>query len=122
MEVVTVVNRTSKELIGTWDGKPNRIPAHGKSALPLVVAEAMKRQNVLMGSEDPFTGNMQYLVGIVEQGDPIDEIEQTPAITRMNRKPLGKNEEVIPGVNGIYSVRDVAARLPLDSSFVPPDR
>ncbi len=119
-EIVTVVNRTSKPVNGTWDGKPNTIKAHGKAAFPISVAEAFKRQNVVMGSEDPYTGSMEYLVGIEEQGDDLSPIEQTVKITRMNRAPLKKNEEVVKGENGIYSVRDVAQSLPLDSAFVKP--
>jgi hypothetical protein len=108
MEIVTVYNRTSKPVTGLWDGKPRVIPPHGKQAFPEVVAEAIKRQNVVMGSEDPFTGEMQYLVAILEFGDPQDDIEQTNSITRMNRAPLGKDEEVVKGQNGLYSRRDLA--------------
>lgn len=122
MEIVTVVNRTSKVVSGIWDGKPYNIKPNGKVALPIIVAEAIKRQNVLMGSEDPYTGEMQYLVGIEESGDPTDPVEQTRVITRMNRGPLGKNEEVIKGDNGIYSVRDVAGHLPLGPGFRNPNQ
>jgi hypothetical protein len=73
-----------------------------------------------MGSEDPFTGEMLYLVGIEEQGDPVTPIEQTKSITRMNRVPLGKDEIIVKGENGIYSVRDVAQNLPANSAFVKP--
>jgi hypothetical protein len=117
MEVVILVNRTSKQVEGMWDGKPYKIKSHGKEALPLIVAEAIKRQNVVMGSEDPFTGAMEYLVGIEEQGDDCSPIEQSKSITRMNRKAMGRNEEVVKGENGIYSVRDVAQSLPLSTSF-----
>lgn len=109
MDVVTLVNRSSKDVQGKWDGRPYIVKAHAKVALPTIVAEAIKRQNVVMGSEDPFTGDMEYLVAIVEQGDPETPIEQTPAITRMNRVPLGKNEEVVKGDNGLYSTRQLAS-------------
>lgn len=108
MEIVTVVNRTTKDVKGTWDGKPYVIKAKGRAAYPVIVAEAFKRQNVVMGSEDPYTGEMLYLVGIEEQGDPTGPIEQTNSITRMNRAPLGKNEEVVKGQTGLYSIRDLA--------------
>lgn len=116
MEVVTIVNRSSKDVKGTWDGKPYVIKAKGRAAFPEIVADAIRRQNVVMGSEDPYTGEMKYLVGIEEHGDPTDPIEQTQVITRMDRKPLGKNEEVVKGNNGIYSVRDVAQSLPSDAN------
>jgi hypothetical protein len=108
MEIVTVVNRSSKPVKGTWDGKPYVIQPKGRSALPVIVAEAIKRQNVVMGSEDPYSGEMTYLVGIEEQGDPTSPIEQTNSVTRMNRAPLGKNEEIVKGHNGLYSARDLA--------------
>lgn len=111
MEVVTVVNRTSKIVKGTWDGRPRDIQPHGRIALPLLAAEAFKRQNVVMGSEDPSDGSMLYLVGIEEHGDDISPIEQTNAITRMNRKALGFDEEVVKGKTGLYSGRDVQTNL-----------
>ena len=120
MELCTVVNRTSKSLSGKWDGKPYTLAPFSREAYPILVAEAFKRQNVIMGSEDPYTGEMKYLVGIEEQGDPIDPIEQTNVITRMNRAMMGKNEEVVKGDNGIYSVRDVAQSLPLSTQFEKP--
>lgn len=109
MELVTVVNRTSKTVQGTWDGKPYLIAAHDRVALPIVVAEAIKRQNVVMGSEDPYTGEMEYLVAVVEQNDPQDPIEQTRVITRMNRAPIAKPDETtMEGRTGLYSLRDLA--------------
>lgn len=109
MDVVTLVNRSSKDVQGKWDGRPYIVNAHAKVALPVIVAEAIKRQNVVMGSEDPFTGDMEYLVAIVEQGDPETPIEQTPAITRMNRAAIAKPDEVtMAGRTGLYSTRDLA--------------
>lgn len=108
MELVTVVNRSSKVVNGKWDGRPYAIAANGKVALPVIVAEAIKRQNAVMGSEDPYSGDMEYLIAIVEQGDDQSPIEQTQVITRMNRKAMGKNDEVIKGDNGLYSTRQLA--------------
>lgn len=103
------MNRTSKPVTGVWDGKPNVIPAGGRVALPLVVAEAIKRQNVVMGSEDPYSGEMQYLVGVVEHNDDLSPIEQTRSITRMNRRGIEKPDEVVvEGRTGLYSTRDLA--------------
>jgi len=122
MDFQTVVNRTTKELVVTWDGKRTKLPPSSKQALPIIVAEAAKRQNPLMGSLDPFTGICQYLVGIEEQGDDCSPIEQTNAIEVMNRSKMKNSRptEVVPGDNGIYSVRDIAQSLPLDSTFVKP--
>ncbi len=106
MDVVTVVNRSSKPVDATWDGRPYQIPANGKVALPVIVAEAAKRQNVIMGSEDPYTGTMEYLVGIVEQGDDITPIEQSHSITRMNRKEFAGTEQVVKSRGGMYTPAD----------------
>ncbi len=106
MELLTVVNRSSKDITGVWDGKPNVIKANSKGAFPATVAEAMKRQNVVMGSEDPYTGEMEYLVGIVEQGDDVSPIEQTQSVTRMNRKQFSATEQVVQSRGGLYTQAD----------------
>ncbi len=108
-EIVTVLNRTSQPVQGTWDGKPYIIKANAKVSLPIIIADAIKRQNVVMGSEDPYTGEMDYLVAVIEHNDPQDPIEQTKSITRMNRKPIAKPDETtMEGRTGLYSLRDLA--------------
>lgn len=123
MEIVTVVNRTSKTLKGTWDGRHYDIPP-GESAHPLVTAEAFRRQNIKMGSENPLTGEITYLISIKEHGHPCDPLEQaTAAVERWDRSKLSglkQNVDVVPGDNGIYSARDVQRSLPADSNFVKP--
>ena len=118
-QLVTLVNRTSKPLQGTWDGFHTQI-APGKHSFPVFQAEAYRRQNPIMGSEDPRTGEMQYLVGIEEQGDDCTPIEQSKAIERWDRSLMSQSKptEVVPGVTGIYSARDVAQTLPSDTNFV----
>lgn len=112
MELVTVVNRSSKPVRGTWDGKPEIIAPHAKSALPIIVAEAIKDQNVIMGSEDPITGDMQYLVGIVEYGDDISNTEQSNAVTRMNRSARVGMEDVVKAQFPLRSRNEVAQTIP----------
>lgn len=80
---VTLVNRTSKPLFGCWNGKryeikpgPNQYPSH--------MAEKFRDQFPVMGSEDPYTLEKQYLLGIVELQEPIDPIEQTDSPTLQN--------------------------------------
>lgn len=121
MELVTVVNRTSRNLEGVWDGKHYTIPP-GASAFPIVQAEAFKRQNPVMGSEDPRLGVLTYLIGIVEDRDDCSPLEQTDAIERWDRSKLAgaRPTEVVPGDNGLYSVRQLGGTLPSDSTFVKP--
>lgn len=97
-EFVTVVNRTSKVLHGTWDGKPYDI-APGENHLPRIVAIAARYQNPIMGKGTPLEDwsiKSEYLLGIVEDGDPIDPIEQTAAPQRWDSNLVnGPNVEVV---------------------------
>lgn len=118
MQVVTIVNRTSKDLEGIWDGRHYTIPV-GKSSYPVVQAEAFKRQNPVMGSEDPRTLQVDYLIGIEDYKDPCDPIEQSNSVERWDRKQLGpqaQNVDVVAGRTGVYSARDVSTVLPALSS------
>ena len=126
-ETVTVVNRTSKVLLGVWDGRHNDIPL-GESKWTKLEAEAFKRQNPLMGSGDPrdteagMTGKMQYLIGIKENRDPITPVEQTNAVERWDRNRMygARPSEVVPGDNGLYSGRAASSiALPSNTTFAP---
>jgi hypothetical protein len=123
MDLVTVVNRSKKPLEAVWDGKRYALPP-GKSAHPAVVAEAAKRQNPIMGSEDPYSGEMQYLIGIEEYGDPCDPAEQTSEIELMSRRKLhgARQIEVVPGTSGLFSVRDVASKISNDTGNIGFDK
>lgn len=115
--LVTLVNRSSKTLTGTWDGRQyDLIP--GRHAFPAHIALKFKLQNPVMGSEDRFANHTDYLLGIVEEGDPITPIEQTDAIERWTRTEQEMQRvEVIPGKTGVYSGRDVASSLPNATNF-----
>lgn len=117
MEFVTAINRSSKPLWATWDGKKYQVKP-GKNAYPRIVAEAAKRQNPIMGSEDPYSGEMRYLIGIEEDGDDCSPAEQSTEITRRALRDQGE-VEVVKGKNGLYA-NEVRSTLPLDSSFVKP--
>lgn len=123
MEFLTVVNRTARPLSCTWDGRTYIIQP-GKSQHPATVAQALKRANPIMGSDDPYTGVLQYLVGIEEESDPIDPIEQSNEIELFNRKAQ-KNAVpimIVPGNVGMFSVKqqDVRANLSPDTIPVKP--
>jgi hypothetical protein len=124
MEYVEVTNRTTKPLTVTWDGRRHALPP-GKSSHPSIVAEAAKRQNIVMGSEDPYTLEVESLVGVEAWGDNCSPLVMpaTVARERWNRAKLPasqQNVEVIQG-NGLYSPRvDGSNALPLDSTFVNP--
>jgi hypothetical protein len=127
MEFVTVVNRTQRSLSGMWDGK-TYVVQPGKSSHPIIIAEAIKRANPIMGSDNPLTGQLQYLIGIEEQSDECSPIEQSSEIELFNRQ-LMKNAVpimVVPGNVGMFSVKrsDMAPLLAggtnAESGFVKP--
>lgn len=123
MEFLTVVNRSSKPLEAVWDGRRIPLPV-GKSAHPTLIAEAAKRQNVVMGSEDPRTGFVDYLVGIEEWNDDCSPIEQTLEPERWDRAHLPGGKEavsVVRGRTGLFGARDVQSPLPTDGAFVNPN-
>lgn len=106
MQFVTVVNRTQRDLEGTWDGRTYTVPP-GRNSFSLIVAEAIKRRNPIMGSDDPTTGQFQYLVGIEEQGDDCSPVEQSSELELFNRKNYRNAVPimVVPGNTGMYSVK-----------------
>jgi hypothetical protein len=114
MEYLTLVNRTSKSLQGTWNGRQFEI-VPGKSLHPKLVAEAIKRQNPLMGSQGSEIYETIYLCGIEEYGDDISSLEQSTSKELMDPAILhgGKVMQEVSGVSGMYQTRAaVAADLP----------
>ncbi len=118
-EDTLVVNRSIKPLDFTWDGKHYVLKPGYKldgakvigaglngrpsiTHMPYQMAEMARRQNVLMGTEDPMAPrDVQHLVGIAvedENGNlvaapgwinnTITHAEQTSATERLNRKQL----------------------------------
>lgn len=125
MELLTVVNRTKKTLEVMWDGKVRQIPV-GKSQHRAVVARKAKEQNILMGSQDPRTGSIVYLVGVEEWKDDCSPIDDTPwGIERFNRKLMPGGEAAVQhvlGRTGYMSMEDnklSAGTGPVASTFEP---
>ena len=119
MEFLTVVNRTSRPLSCTWDGKQHTIPAKSKTSQPAIIARKLRNDNPIMGSDDPSTGQLQYLIGIEEEGDPITPIEQSDEIELYNRRLQAKAVPImiIPGnTGGLYNIP--RSPLPADGQFV----
>lgn len=121
MEYVTLVNRSNKVLKGTWDGRHFDLKP-GSHQFPEIQALKFKEQNPIMGSEDPYTLQKEYLIGIVEHGDDISPTEQTASIERWNRAKLvgAKPVEIVRG-NGLYNqALDAPNRLPGDTTGFEP--
>lgn len=125
--MVTLVNRTSKTLFGTWDGRKYPI-APGKHEFPDYKAFKFREQNPQMGSENVRTGHIEYLLSIVEEGDDISPIEQTNSIEKWDRSTLGgsKKVEIVDGANGLYSRNDLApgpqSKGAVTTGFTPADK
>lgn len=122
MLYVTLVNRSSKELIGTWNGKRTVI-APGKNSFPEIMAVKFKEQNPVMGTLDPYSMDRDYLCGIEEYNDPIDPIEQTNKVELFDRKKMdpiaAKATELKTSVGRLYKSEQTSP-LPADNGFVSP--
>lgn len=121
MPFVTLVNRTSKTLRGVWDGKSYDI-APGKSEFPDYKAYKFKDQNPVMGSEDPYTLEKQFLIGIVENGDDVTPIEQSDAIERFDRSKLvgARPTQVVAGEIGLFAKYGFEQKPSGDTGFTKP--
>lgn len=125
MEFVTAVNRSSKCLSATWDGKRYSFKPHQKLSLPATVAKAAKLQNPIMGSEDLTSmgingfPHMEYLIGIEEWNEDCSPVEQTDSVEKADRsKMVGALPTEVVKVSG--SILPNRSSLPLDSTFVDP--
>jgi hypothetical protein len=102
MNYVTLVNRSSKTLTGTWDGRSYAITP-GKNAFPEIMAKKFKDQNPVMGSEDPYSLERQYLCGIEEDNDDCSPIEQSSAKTLLDVSKLPNSKVVETSAGGLYA-------------------
>jgi hypothetical protein len=124
MKLVTLVNRSSKTLEGLWDGHRFELTP-GAHQFGELQAMKFKEQHPVMGTEDPYSLNKLYLLGIKEHGDDLTPIEQTEAISLMDlSEKIRSGELKIVKGNGLYRQTDRTAPLvtsgPVDSTFVKP--
>jgi hypothetical protein len=117
---VTLINRTNRNLTGTWNGREYKI-VPGKNSFPEAMAVKFKDQNPIFGTQDPFSNDKQYLLGIEEANDPIDSVEQSDKIELLDRsKFAGAAAEAVPvrtNAGGLYA-HERQSSLPLDGTFV----
>lgn len=122
MQYVSLINRTSKPLIGTWNGMRHTI-APGKNSFPEAIAVKFKEQNPILGTLDPYSMDRDYLLGIEEYNDPIDPIEQSNAVELLDRKKMdpiaAKAVELKTSVGRLYST-EKSSPLPVENAFVSP--
>ena len=116
-ESYTIVNRTSKKIEGVWDGRHYELAPHESRQFDELICYAFKKQNLQLGSLDPRSGAVTFLVGIKELGDPCDPLKQEilinpktgkPEVEIWNREHLtgSRPSEVVPGDNGLYQVKE----------------
>lgn len=110
--MVSLVNRTTKPVDAMFNGQPVVIPPGYKLAedekivgagrdgaplsfsVPYFAAEMCKRQNPVMGTEDPTNpAEFESLLGVIEWNDPIDHIEQSDAPERLDRELLDEEAQ-----------------------------
>lgn len=126
MEFVTLINRSSKTLMGTWDGRHHEITP-GKHSFPEIQALKFRDQHPIMGTENPMTLQKQYLIGIVELGDDVSPIEQSDSVALEDlRDKIASGELKLVRGNGLFSQRDVTPSPfastggPVETTFVKP--
>ena len=102
MRYLKIVNRTSRTLHGLWDGRHYDIPP-GPNSFPEVMARKFKDQNPRMGTMNPVTLQMEYLIGIEEERDDCSPIEQSDAIEKLDRKELSDEPVTVIKGKGLYS-------------------
>lgn len=123
MEFVTVVNRTSKPLEGIWDGKRRSYPPGETPNVPMIQAEAVRRQHVLMGSADPYEMNVaEYLIGIPELKHDCSPLEQSDEVERWDRTLVPGGKSAVTTKSG-RSAGSFQTRAPLStvSAFESPN-
>lgn len=118
MRYVTLVNRSSKPLTGTWDGRQYTITP-GKNSFPEAMAQKFKAQNPLMGSEDPKTLDRIYLCSIEDDGEDCTPIEQTASPTLLDLSKLPNLELIKTSAGGLYA-HEKNSNIGLESTFVKP--
>lgn len=88
-ETCTLVNRTKGRLVVTFDGQQIDIEPGENHRFPLIAVPFAKKQNIVMGSEDPYNP-MKYesLVGVLGTKDPVTPIKQSKAVERLDRSKV----------------------------------
>lgn len=84
--LVTVVNRSSKTLHGTYNGRPYDLPP-GESRYTYAEALFFREQNPVMGRGTPhedWASREESLIAIKESGDDCSPIEQSNEPQRWN--------------------------------------
>lgn len=78
MALLTVKNRYTKEpFVGMYDGEVYTVV--DDLILPAHIAKHLKNQSIIR--DNPITGDNEYRLGIVENGDPVDLLDVLPEET-----------------------------------------
>lgn len=124
-QFLTVVNRTKRILEGVWDGRHYDI-APGKNSFPEIMALKFRDQNPIMGTLNPYTGMMKYLIGVEELHDDCSPIEQSTKVEQFDREEIGGPPVEIHRAAGIPFANERHNPLtkegsPVDTSFSDPN-
>lgn len=103
---VRVVNRTSKPLTVTYNGRQAKVPPYpGHIYMTAVAAEKAVQQNRRLGTEDPYNPrDFESLLGVEGWSRfPCTPVEQSTAVEAANRSLLPADVQHV-------ELRDVATR------------
>jgi hypothetical protein len=97
---VLVLNRSSKELSVTYNGRSVTIPVRGKGGRWMTARAAEKaiEQNRIMGTEDPLQPGifetLVYVDGSQMDSSPIEQSDKAEALDRRMMEPGRQNVQV----------------------------
>ena len=134
MRFVTIVNRLSRPVKCTWEGRHMEF-APGKHSVPEQVALAARQQNPIYGTEvdGPYMPDFQHYVGIPDAPyfDPVDSISESQEKELFNLQALRgaipvklvDNIQLVPGFRSIQAQSSpLISGGPTTSGFVDPTK
>lgn len=121
MEFVQLVNRSKSPLSVTYDGR-RYVLAPGTNTVPSFLVGPAKRQNRVMGTEDPLNPlDFQSLVGCPEQEDDCSPKEQSKKVEALDRKMIPdlkrRAAKVVSTGRGVSRALISGSDLPEDAGF-----
>lgn len=105
-QVVTLINRTTHQLVCTFDGEQLTIEPGENPGFPAVAVPYAKEQNPIMGTQDPLRPSVRkYLVGVkptkgVDSNDDVSPIEQSDKVELLDRsliRGIGRHATIQEG-------------------------
>lgn len=103
MAIVTLHNRYHEPFVGMYDGQ-DYVVADKDIALPDYIARHLRRQSIIR--DNPISGEADYLLAVLEDGDPVTPVEVIPADTFDRSDTDWAKTKIIP--SGVRHFRPVS--------------